>query len=64
MKNKLKAALITPLIIGVFTLAVITGYYFPMMFVTGLVIMGVYALFYVVYDSILDHLNDRDEYIN
>jgi hypothetical protein len=65
MSNKLKAALITSLIMGVFPFVFISCYYwqkiFVKIFVSGLGIIAASALFYAVYVSVLHHLNVKDE---
>jgi hypothetical protein len=62
MRNKLKAALITLLIIGALVPIVITGYYYPMMFVGGLATISTFLLFYAIYSAVLHTLNVKDEY--
>jgi hypothetical protein len=66
MSNKLKATLITSLIMGVFPFVFIACYYwqeiFVKIFVSGLGIIGASALFYSVYVAVLHHLNVKDEY--
>lgn len=61
MSNKLKATLITSLIMGTLTLVVIAATYFPLTFVSGLGIIGASALFYAVYVAVLHHLNVKHE---
>ena len=66
MSNKLKAALITSLIMGVFPFVFIACYYWQEIFVkifdVLLVVIGASALFYSVYVAVLHHLNVKDEY--
>ena len=62
MRNKLKAALITLLIIGALVSIVIAGYYFPMVFVSILGAIGAFFLFYAMYSAVLHNLNVKDEY--
>lgn len=62
MSNKIKAALITSLIIGALVSIVIAGYYNPMLLVPSFGIICMFAMFYVVYDNILHYLNGKDEH--
>jgi prepilin signal peptidase PulO-like enzyme (type II secretory pathway) len=61
MRNKIKAALITLLIIGALVSIVIAGYYYPMVFVIGLGTIAANALFYAVYVAVLHNLDVKDE---
>jgi len=62
MKNKIKAALITSLIIGVLVSIVIAGYYYPMVFIIGLGTIGAFFLFYAMYSAVLHDLNVKEEH--
>jgi hypothetical protein len=62
MRNKIKAALITLLIIGALVSIVIAGYYYPMVFAIGLGAIGAFFLFYAMYSAVLHGLNVKDEH--
>jgi hypothetical protein len=66
MNNKIKAALITSLIIGAFAFVIMACYYslmiFVKIFVGGLGIIAASTLFYAVYVAVLHDLNVKDEY--
>ena len=66
MNNKIKAALITLLIMGAFAFVIIACIYsliiFVKIFVGALGIIAASALFYAVYVAVLHDLNVKDEH--